>query len=261
MGLKKFVILIAIISWPLNLFALTDKELRESKKCSGLFNYFEKKYNLPKDLLHSIALQESAKRHTEYKINIVWPWTVNVNGTGYHFPTKKEAVRFTKLKLAEGNDSIDVGCMQINLKYHPEAFISVEQAFTPIKNVGYGAKFLREKFDVNGDWMHAIGNYHSQTKDKSLNYSNSVSRIALNMDNYKDLLKSYTAKSSRSTKAIEDYYNRYKSKPSTSTYQNTRMKPPARGDYYRTNITPNKNTKRLKANNKSQIKHKTIANR
>ena len=75
------------------------------------------------------------------------------------------------------------------------------------------------------------------------------------MDNYKDLLKSYTAKSSRSTKAIEDYYNRYK-KP-TTPYSNTRMKPLSRADYYRTNNMAVRTAKKPKSN----IKNKKIANK
>lgn len=166
--------------------ARVDRELQESQKCSRQFSYFEKKYNLPKDILHSVSLQESQKKHSKFSIYIVWPWTVNVAGVGYHFNSKDEAVKFTLQKQAEGHQSIDVGCMQINLKYHSDAFLSVDQAFSPRKNIAYSAKFLKEKLSSNSDWKIAVGNYHSCNQDKSKKYSDNVSRFISNMDSYRE---------------------------------------------------------------------------
>jgi soluble lytic murein transglycosylase-like protein len=89
---------------------------------------------------------------------------VNPSGKGYHFKNKIEAVKFVKAQLASGKSSVDVGCMQINLKYHPDAFTSIEQVFCPRKNIAYGAKFLKEKYNQYGDWQKAIGSYHSGVK-------------------------------------------------------------------------------------------------
>ena len=40
--------------------------------------------------------------------------------------------------------SVDVGCMQISLTYHPDAFSSMDQAFDPASNADYGARFLAQ---------------------------------------------------------------------------------------------------------------------
>ena len=64
-------------------------------------------------------------------MGVVWPWTINVEGKGFHFKTKRDAIRFVKDQMTAGKESIDVGCMQINLKYHPDAFTSLDQAFSP----------------------------------------------------------------------------------------------------------------------------------
>jgi soluble lytic murein transglycosylase-like protein len=90
-----------------------------------------------------------------------WPWTVNVEGKGFYFNSKKEAVFFVRKQLQEGKTSIDVGCMQINLKHHPEAFVKLEQAFNPRHNIGYAASFLVKKFAELGSWGKAIAHYHS----------------------------------------------------------------------------------------------------
>jgi soluble lytic murein transglycosylase-like protein len=59
--------------------------------------------------------------------------------------------------------SIDVGCMQVNLMYHPHAFASLEDAFDPRTNAEYAARFLNELYAADRDWAHAIAAYHSET--------------------------------------------------------------------------------------------------
>jgi soluble lytic murein transglycosylase-like protein len=72
--------------------------------------------------------------------------------------------------------SIDVGCAQINLMYHPSAFASVEQAFDPASNADYAARFLKELRDTTagGNWMTAAGDYHSLTPELAEPYRQQV---------------------------------------------------------------------------------------
>ena len=133
-------LLLAFLLFSVNSFASyakTDPEMLESQKCSNIFSYFEKRHKIPKDTLYSISLQETQKPHSKHRLGLTWPWAVTVNpsGKGYHFKNKTEAIKFAKAQLASGKGSIDVGCMQINLKYHPDAFTSVEQAFSPRRNL------------------------------------------------------------------------------------------------------------------------------
>lgn len=193
-----------ILQLPIASFAALDPEIRESKKCSNLFSYFEKKYNLPKNTLHSISLQETQKRHEDFAFNMVWPWTVNVQGKGFHFKTKDKALKFTEEQLKSGKQSIDVGCMQINLKYHPDAFNSLEQAFSPRRNVAYGAKFLRDKYEQYGNWDKAIGSYHSATASKSKQYSSRVKKLSNNMPSYMNLLRNYAYSSKQTVVSFGD---------------------------------------------------------
>jgi soluble lytic murein transglycosylase-like protein len=169
--------------------AVIDPELLESKKCSNMFAYFEGRYKLPQHTLHSISLQETQKAHSTHKIALVWPWTINLKGNGYHFETKDKALSFARAQIAAGNNSIDVGCMQINLKYHPDAFTSLEQAFSPRRNIAYGAKFLKEHYNKAGSWNTAIGRYHSGEQNRAAKYLASVSKISDTMLIYKQKLK------------------------------------------------------------------------
>ncbi len=187
----RILILISLMLCSIPAFA-ADREITESQKCSRMFSYFENRYNLPKDILHSISLQETRKPHSRHQIGVVWPWTINVEGKGFHFKTKKDAVRFVKDQLKKGKASIDVGCMQINLKYHPDAFASLDQAFSPKKNIAYAAQLLQSHYERLRDWDKAVGQYHSSTHDRASTYQASVTRINNKMVTYKHDLNRYT---------------------------------------------------------------------
>ncbi|MGH7155948.1 MAG: transglycosylase SLT domain-containing protein, partial [Acetobacteraceae bacterium] len=85
-------------------------------------------------------------------------------------PTKALAVATVADLQAMGVQSIDVGCMQINLMYHPAAFRSLDQAFDPHANARYAARFLTVLYDRTGDWTQAAGAYHSQTPTLGASY-------------------------------------------------------------------------------------------
>lgn len=174
--------------------ATIDNELRESRKCSGMFAYYEKKYKLPANSLHAISLQESAKKHSRHDIAVVWPWTVmdNKEGKSYHFPNQTEAIKYVRKQFAYGNNNLDVGCMQINLKHHPEAFSSLAQAFSPSSNINYAAFFLSENVKKLGSIDKAIGRYHSATDHLADRYKSNVSRINQKMAAYKVSLNNIT---------------------------------------------------------------------
>jgi hypothetical protein len=77
---------------------------------------------------------------------------------------------------AQGITIIDVGCLQVNLYYHPNAFASLDAAFNPATNVAYAAKFLNELKIETGDWGVATQYYHSRTPYLGEAYSERVAR-------------------------------------------------------------------------------------
>ncbi len=172
--------------------AAIDYEMAQSLKCSRLFSYYERKYKIPKDTLHSISLQETGKTHSLHKKSIVWPWAINSEGQSFYFDNKAEAIAFIRSELKKGKRSIDVGCMQVNMKHHGHNFQSIEHALEPRINIEFGAKFLSQKFDQLGNWHQAIAHYHSATPKFGEKYSKSVFKIANNLDqNKKDIVRFY----------------------------------------------------------------------
>jgi hypothetical protein len=129
----------------------------------------EKAHRIPKGLLAAIGLTESG-RALKRGQTTVWPWTVNAAGEGHYFESKADAIAFVEGKLGDGVESIDVGCMQINLKHHPDAFASLEDAFDPAKNAAYGADFLSALHGQLNGWLAAARRYHSATPEKGEAY-------------------------------------------------------------------------------------------
>ena len=112
-----------------------------SNSLTNCFNFTEKygkQFNIPDKLLTSISLVESGiKKNNNF---VSWPWTLNVSGKPMFFDNKDDVLSF--LKKNYKNKNIDVGCMQISLKYHLKEFDSLQNLFEPDKNVKYAAKFF-----------------------------------------------------------------------------------------------------------------------
>jgi hypothetical protein len=116
---------------------------------------------LPSGLLLAIGRVESGRWDSAAGRVIAWPWTINAAGKGQWFETKDAAAQTVRTLLDGGTRSIDVGCFQVNLMWHPTAFASLEQAFDPDANARYAARFLLSLFSQTGSWEAAVEAYHS----------------------------------------------------------------------------------------------------
>lgn len=150
--------------------AVTDPLIEGAKQCTKALPTYEQQNGIPAHLLSAIATTESGRYHEGLKISIPWPWTINAAGRGYYFDTKAEAIAAARKLMARGIQSIDVGCMQVNLHHHPDAFASLDEAFDPQRNVAYAAGFLRTLYQDSGSWKRAAAEYHSKTPEKGSKY-------------------------------------------------------------------------------------------
>ncbi len=144
--------------------------VHSSSYCTKHFSRQERKYGIPKHLLRAISITESGRWHKAEKMMLPWPWTINVEGKGHFFKSKHDAVTAVNRLKEQGKKSIDIGCMQVNLKHHPEAFPSVIQGFDMGNNVAYAAKLLKTHYNTYGSWERAIASYHSKTKSRGSKY-------------------------------------------------------------------------------------------
>ena len=145
-----------------------------SALCRGAILAAERAVHLPDRLLDAIAVVESGRRDPVSGAVYPWPWTINVDGAGHFYESKADAVAAVQDFQAHGARSIDVGCMQISLLFHPTAFASLDQAFDPVQNANYGARFLMQLFGQTNVWPRAAAAYHSQTPDLGADYARKV---------------------------------------------------------------------------------------
>jgi hypothetical protein len=133
----------------------------------------ERTTGVPDRLMQAIAIVESGRRDST-GLAIAWPWTINVEGVGEVFDTKQQAIAAVTAHRAQGAQSIDVGCMQVNLMHHPDAFATLDEAFDPSANARYAARFLQQLLIQTGSWPLAVAAYHSLTPDIGSDYAKKV---------------------------------------------------------------------------------------
>lgn len=137
--------------------------------CARAIAAADQNSGLPPGLLGAIARVETGRRAPAGGIQ-PWPWSFNAAGEGRYMPSRAEAVAEVQARQAAGTRSIDIGCMQINLLHHPDAFPSVDAGFDPETNVRYAVRYLRSLFARTGDWAAATGQYHSSTPERATIY-------------------------------------------------------------------------------------------
>jgi hypothetical protein len=141
------------------------------EQCHRAIEISERASRIPYHLLKAIGLVESGRLDTRSRTWKPWPWTVDVNGQGHFYESKEAAIAAVRQMQASGARSIDVGCMQVNLQNHPNAFATLDDAFDPMTNARYAGKFLRGLFGQTNDWAVAAAYYHSQTPERAQSYA------------------------------------------------------------------------------------------
>ncbi len=141
--------------------------------CAPHIIQYEVRHNIPNGLLNAISKVESGRKDHTGKI-VPWPWTIGSAGKSFYFPTKEAAISAVRQMQNKGIKNIDVGCMQVNLHYHPEAFKNLHDAFDPEKNVAYAARFLRNLKNAHASWHKAVAHYHSANPVYHIPYRKNV---------------------------------------------------------------------------------------
>ncbi len=165
-----FLLLVACLAlWP----AVGRAQSSPAALCRSAIAAAERLSGIPDRLMQAIGIVESGRSDERGGVS-AWPWTINVEGAGYSFNTKQEAIEAVNAHRARGARSIDVGCMQVNLIHHGDAFASLEQAFDPGANARYAADFLQRLLAQTGSWPRAAAGYHSMTPDIGADYARKV---------------------------------------------------------------------------------------
>ncbi|MDR1488696.1 MAG: transglycosylase SLT domain-containing protein [Holosporales bacterium] len=139
-----------------------------SANLSEIITRAEQRYEIPKGLLHAIAMVESKMK----------PYAVNRSKKTYHFSTKKEAKEFIEKSIKNGQRNISIGCLQLLYNAHKRNFgNSIDNMLDPEKNVNYAAKYLKLLYSKTGSWEKAVKRYHSCISSRASKYYKNVMKI------------------------------------------------------------------------------------
>ena len=112
-------------------------------------------HGVPLAVLYAVGLTETGQKGR------LQPFALNVDGRAYFPHSLAEAsTDFARFKAA-GAKFIDVGCMQINEKFHGSKFDSLSAMFDPARNVDYAARFLKELRSREATWTMAVARYNA----------------------------------------------------------------------------------------------------
>jgi len=159
---------------PYQLAAQTGKSLASFDNiCLVEAKRAEAKHGIPTGLLQSITRVESGRKMVtgEY---MPWAWTLNDRGEGLFFDSRDAALAYLRDAVAQPDHSVDVGCMQVNTKWHGEGFLDIADMLDPVHNASYAATFLLDLHAAHQSWDEAVKHYHSNEPRKNVAYHRRV---------------------------------------------------------------------------------------
>lgn len=113
------------------------------------------RYGVPAGILYAVGLTETGKKGS------LQPNALNIEGKAVFPHSRAEALSAFENARREGKTLIDLGCMQINHRYHGTHFRSVEDMLDPHQNVDYAARFLASLHARHVTWSMAVARYHA----------------------------------------------------------------------------------------------------
>lgn len=171
-GLLGVVVLLFLVGHPL---AASSWSGATAALCDRAAGQAARAHGVPLDVLRAISRAETGRPQ---KGGLQpWPWTVNMEGRGRWFDNADAAKAYVFKNFKTGARSFDVGCFQINYRWHGDAFRSIDEMFDPVPNALYAAKFLKELYREFGDWSAAAGAYHSRTPTYAQSYTDRFRKI------------------------------------------------------------------------------------
>lgn len=158
MSLRLLVLLLSVI------WALLPWEAQAAPSadvCEWAARQAAAETGVPADILGALTLTETGRR-TDGVVR-PWAWSANAEGEGAWFDDPQSAIAFAEQRVAMGRPNVDIGCFQLNYRWHGQHFQSVAQMFDPLTNARYAAEFVRGLYAETGDWRVAAGAFHSRT--------------------------------------------------------------------------------------------------
>lgn len=131
------------------------KPQKSDKACEREMVRASHKHGVPLGMLYAVGLTETGRGDS------LRPYALNVDGKAVYELSRPAAVQAFGVATKQGAKFIDVGCMQINHRYHGKHFSSLDHMLDPAVNVEYAARFLAQLKEREGTWTKAVARYHA----------------------------------------------------------------------------------------------------
>ena len=135
----------------------------DSRLCDESIEIVAPNSFVPREVLYKIARLETGRRIDGRHVS--WPWSLNNGGKGYFLKDRATALSILAHLKAQGETNVDIGCMQLNIRWHADFFHSPEQMINPLDNVRYAARYLEQLYKETGSWEKAVKFYHSRNAE------------------------------------------------------------------------------------------------
>lgn len=123
--------------------------------CEAAMQRASARHGVPLAILYAVGMTETGGA------GYLKPYAMNAAGKSYIATSAAEGLRKLEEYRAQGVTLVDLGCMQINYRWHGEKFASPAQMFEPERNVDYAARFLAELKQRHGNWTMAAARYNA----------------------------------------------------------------------------------------------------
>lgn len=174
-GFKKTL----LVMWAFSLNMADVVYARVSETCDRAAATASQEYDIPLSVLRAVTRTETGR--TKDGNLEPWPWALNASGQGFWFESKSSAVNDAQRRIDSGLTNVDIGCFQLNYRWHGHAFASISEMFDPQKNARYAAQFLTDLYAEKGNWLRAVGAYHSRTQEHAARYKRKFSEVHANL--------------------------------------------------------------------------------
>ena len=141
-----------------------------ANQCLKAIDLIADKTIVPVNLLLQVAKVESG--YGPHKTP--WPWAIQVQGKSYYFKTQSAANLYIKQLLSLGIENFDVGCFQVNWRWHKDKVRTPQELLNPIKNTLIASQYLGDLKTQHYSWLKAVAYYHSSNLQQGKNYAKLV---------------------------------------------------------------------------------------
>lgn len=147
------------------------------EQCDQAARRAEQQWGLPDGLLHAIGIVESGRPDPVQGRSTPWPWALDVAGQPVFPDTQEQAEDALAALQQRGKLTADIGCFQVSLLFHPDAFPDPSEGFDAERNAQFAARLLTELHAQTGSWEGAVEAYHSANPDRGVPYAKRVMRV------------------------------------------------------------------------------------